>query len=93
MARLAQEEVEARLARLEGWTVEGEAIAKDFGMGDFAGSVELVNRLLPIAEELNHHPDLSISWGTVRVTITTHSEGGLTASDFALAQQIDALTA
>ncbi len=91
MARLAQEEVEARLARLEGWTLEGEAIVKELGVGDFAGSVELVNRLLPIAEQMNHHPDLSISWGTVRVTITTHSEGGLTAADFELAQQIDAL--
>ncbi len=91
MARLAQEEIEERLARLDGWTLEGEAIAKDFGAGDFAGSVELVNRLAPIAEEMNHHPDLSISWDTVRVTITTHSEGGLTASDFELAQAIDAL--
>ena len=91
MARLAQEEIEERLARLEGWTLEGHAIAKDFATGDFAGSVELVNKLLPIAEEMNHHPDLSISWGTVRVTITTHSERGLTASDFELAQRIDAL--
>ena len=91
MARLSQEEIEERLTRLEGWALEGEAIAKDFQAGDFAGSVELVNKLLPIAEEMNHHPDLSISWGTVRVTITTHSEGGLTASDFELAQRIDAL--
>jgi 4a-hydroxytetrahydrobiopterin dehydratase len=53
--------------------------------------VEFVNRLTPEAEEMNHHPDLEISWKTVAVTITTHSEGGLTEGDFELARRIDAL--
>ena len=91
MARLAEEEIKERLTGLEGWALEGTAIVKDFETGDFAASVALVNRVLPVAEDMNHHPDLSISWGTVKVTITTHSEGGLTASDFELAQEIDAL--
>ena len=55
------------------------------------GSVDFVNELAPVAEEMNHHPDLAISWDTVTVTITTHSEGGLTAADFELAEQIDGL--
>ena len=50
-----------------------------------------VNELLPVAEEMNHHPDLAISWDTVTVTVTTHSEGGLTAADFDLAERIDGL--
>ena len=91
MARLEQGEIEQRLAGLEDWSLEGEAVAKAFKAGDFAGSVELVNRILPVAEEMNHHPDLAISWDTVTVTITTHSEGGLTAADFELAGRIDAL--
>ena len=67
------------------------AIAKQFDNGDFKGSVDFVNRLTPAAEEMNHHPDLEISWKTVTVTITTHSEGGLTEGDFELARRIDAL--
>jgi len=91
MARLDGDEIEQRLSGLEGWALEGDAITKEFESGDFAGSVEFVNRLTPIAEEMNHHPDLTISWSTVTVTISTHSEGGLTAADFELAGRIDAL--
>jgi 4a-hydroxytetrahydrobiopterin dehydratase len=91
MARLEQDEIERRLGELEGWSLEGGAIAKEFRRGDFAGSVELVNQLTPLAEEMNHHPDLSISWDTVHVSLMTHSEGGLTESDFELARRIDAL--
>ena len=50
-----------------------------------------MNRLAPLAEEMNHHPDLAISWSKVTVTLSTHSEGGLTAADFELARQIDEL--
>ena len=54
-------------------------------------SVDLVNRLAPVAEEMNHHPDLEISWNKVTVTLSTHSEGGLTENDFELAGRIDGL--
>jgi 4a-hydroxytetrahydrobiopterin dehydratase len=91
MALLEQDEVERRLAQLDGWGREGEAIVKKFSLEDFAGSVEFVNRLTPVAEEMNHHPDLEISWNTVTVTISTHSEGGLTSADFELAGRIDGL--
>ncbi len=91
MARLDNDEIEAKLNELDGWTHEGDAIAKEFDNGDFKGSVDFVNELTPEAEQMNHHPDLEISWDTVKVTITTHSEGGLTAGDFELAARIDAL--
>jgi 4a-hydroxytetrahydrobiopterin dehydratase len=91
MALLEQHEVERRLGELDGWGRDGNAIVKEFSCGDFAGSVEFVNRLTPVAEEMNHHPDIAISWSTVTVTISTHSEGGLTAADFELAGRIDAL--
>jgi 4a-hydroxytetrahydrobiopterin dehydratase len=93
MARLEEKEVEARLADLPGWERAGEAIRREFDCGDFTGSVDFVNRLTPVAEEMNHHPDLAISWKQVTVTITTHSEGGLTAADFELARRIDGLAA
>lgn len=92
MALLEESEIEARLAGLPGWERQGEAIAKSFDRGDFAGSVAFANALLAPAEEINHHPDLEISWATVKVTISTHSEGGLTAADFELAGRIDSLS-
>ncbi len=88
---LKDEEIEARLGALDGWRRDGELITKTFDNGDFVGSVEFVRRLAGPAEEINHHPDLAISWSEVKVTITTHSEGGLTANDFKLARAIDDL--
>jgi 4a-hydroxytetrahydrobiopterin dehydratase len=89
MARLNDEEIEERLAELDGWERDGDAIRRVFKLADFKGSVDFVNRLTPEAEGMNHHPDLAISWNEVTVTISTHSEGGLTANDFELARKID----
>ena len=91
MATLSDEEIGERLGELEGWKRDGEAITKSFDRGDFVGSIKFVDSLVEPAEEMNHHPDLSISWSEVKVTITTHAEGGLTGNDFELAKRIDAL--
>ena len=91
MALLSDSEVTERLFELSGWERAGKAIAKEFERGDFVGSVKFVDSLVEPAEAMNHHPDLEISWSTVKVTISTHSEGGLTANDFELAAKIDAL--
>jgi len=91
MARLSDAEIDERLSALDGWARSGDAIVKQFDNGDFQGSVQFVNRLTPEAEDMNHHPDLEISWKTVTVTMSTHSEGGLTENDFELARRIDAL--
>ena len=91
MPLLSDEEITQRLEALEGWEREGDAIVKDFKLDDFRGSVDFVNALTPVAEEMNHHPDLAISWDKVTVSITTHSEGGLTENDFELARKIDSL--
>lgn len=91
MARLGNDEIEAKLAGLGGWERRGESIVKAFERGDFVGSVRFVDGLVAPAEEMGHHPDLEVSWDTVTVTLSTHSEGGLTAADFELAAKIDAL--
>ena len=91
MARLSDEEIEERLSGLEGWERDGDGIRRTFELGDFKGSVDFVNRLTPEAEEMNHHPDLEISWSKVTVSVTTHSEGGLTGNDFELAGRLSRL--
>jgi 4a-hydroxytetrahydrobiopterin dehydratase len=91
MALLSDPEIEERLGDLDGWTREGDAITKTFKNNDFVGSVKFVDSLVEPAEGMNHHPDLEISWDEVKVTITTHAEGGLTGNDFDLAGRIDAL--
>jgi 4a-hydroxytetrahydrobiopterin dehydratase len=91
MPLLSDEEVEGRLADLSGWERDGDAIRKSFKRGDFKGSVDFINQVTPIAEDMNHHPDLEVSWDTVTVSITTHAEGGLTENDFELASKIDAI--
>jgi len=92
MALLSDEQVQDRLEQLEtGWRREGDAIARQFTFDDFQGSVDFVNRIAAPANEMNHHPDLEISWNKVIVTISTHSEGGITANDFELADRISDL--
>jgi 4a-hydroxytetrahydrobiopterin dehydratase len=91
MALLGSNEIEAKLADLDGWERQGDAIVKSFERGDFVGSVRFVDSLVEPAEAIGHHPDVEISWATVTVTISTHSEGGLTEADFELATRIEAL--
>jgi 4a-hydroxytetrahydrobiopterin dehydratase len=93
VALLSDSEIEAKLTGLPGWERAGAAIVKEFERGDFVGSVKFVSSLVEPAEAMNHHPDLEISWATVKVSISTHSEGGLTEGDFELAAKIDALAA
>lgn len=88
---LDDEGIESHLAELDGWARDGGSIVREFDRGDFVGSVRFVESIVAPAEELGHHPDLEISWATVRVRITTHSEGGLTEADFDLAKRIDDL--
>jgi 4a-hydroxytetrahydrobiopterin dehydratase len=91
MAVLSDDEIRSRLDGLEGWERDGDALRRQFKFGDFQGSVDFVNRIARPAEEMNHHPDLAISWDTVTVTLSTHSEGGITENDFGLAARIDSL--
>ena len=74
------------------WRQEGDALVRDFEFKDFAGAMSFVNQVAEIAEERNHHPDILVhGWNNVRLTLSTHSEGGVTDADRALAEQIDAL--
>ena len=91
MELLSDSEIDSRLTELDGWEREGETIVKTFELADFVGSIQFLNKLVEPAEDMGHHPDLTVSWNKVGVSITTHAAGGLTANDFELAMRIDAL--
>jgi 4a-hydroxytetrahydrobiopterin dehydratase len=91
MALLADDEIERRLAG-GGWSRAGQAIRREWQLADFAAAIAFVNRVAEQAEQANHHPDILVhGWNKVRLELSTHSAGGLTAADFALAERIDAL--
>jgi 4a-hydroxytetrahydrobiopterin dehydratase len=92
MSVLSDEDVQARLSELgEGWEKYGNSLRREFKFDDFSGSVDFVDRLTPVANEMNHHPDLFISWNLVRVSLISHSEHGITENDFELAKKLDEL--
>lgn len=72
------------------WSVHEDRAVAVFRTGDFATGAALFTRIAELAEAANHHPDVEVTYPTVRVTLTTHSSGGLTAKDVALAHEISA---
>jgi 4a-hydroxytetrahydrobiopterin dehydratase len=74
------------------WQHDGDALVRDLEFKDFTTAMWFVNRVAELAEERNHHPDILIhGWNKVRLTLSTHSEGGVTQADHDLADAIDAL--
>jgi 4a-hydroxytetrahydrobiopterin dehydratase len=91
MATLSDEEIRSALEGLLGWERVEDAITRQYHLEGFAGAIAFVVRLSYVAEAANHHPDLDIRYDKVRVTLSTHSEGGITAKDLALATAIERL--
>jgi 4a-hydroxytetrahydrobiopterin dehydratase len=88
---LTDAEVKARLKGLRGWKHEGEFITRTFEFDHFMDAIAFVNEVAEAAEREEHHPDINIRYTTVKLSIQTHSEGGLTEWDFDLAKAIDNL--
>jgi 4a-hydroxytetrahydrobiopterin dehydratase len=88
--RLSDAEIAAQLARLPGWSRQGDAIARQYTFKDFVEAMQFVHRVADLAEAADHHPDILIRYRRVTLTLSTHSAGGLTEKDFRLAGQIDA---
>ncbi len=88
MAVLSDDEIRQQLEGLEGWRLEGESIVSDLQFSGFPDAVAFVVRLSFAAEAANHHPDLDIRYNQVRIALSTHSEGGVTAKDLDLARTI-----
>ena len=86
---MSEEEARAMLEKVEEWKIMKNRIQKTYRFKDFKHSMEFVNEVAEIAEEEGHHPDISISWNRVTLTLTTHAIGGLSENDFILAAKID----
>ena len=92
MSRLTQDQIIKNLTDLAGWSQEENHIAKIFELKDFAEALAFVNKIGAEAEKMDHHPDIFIhSWNKVKITLSTHSEGGITEKDFQLAEKIERL--
>ena len=89
--RLSPEELRPALDRLSGWTENGQSIEKSLKFANFAESLAFVNEVGALAEEADHHPDITFGWGYADIKLTTHDGGGVTDVDIALASKIDAL--
>ena len=92
MDLLTETQISAELADLPAWTQDGNSITSLTVRKDFRDALLYVGAVAYLAERANHHPDVAISWNKVTLTLSTHSAGGLTANDFALARQISALS-
>ena len=93
MPKVAGTEVRRRMADLPDWTVEGEVISRQFTFSGFPEAIAFVVRLGFAAEAVDHHPDLLINYKRVKVSYSTHSEGGLTEKDFEGARAATAIAA
>jgi 4a-hydroxytetrahydrobiopterin dehydratase len=91
MALLTEDEIAARLAGVPGWERQGSSIVAVVTRKDFRDALLFTGAVAYLAEQANHHPDVTIQWNKVTLTLSTHSAGGLTAADFDLAGKISAL--
>jgi len=92
MSVLSDEQVSERLTSLDDWSRQGDSIVHVETLADFKAAILYVGAVAYLAEAANHHPDVTVQWNKVTLTLSTHSAGGLTANDFGLAEQINRLT-
>lgn len=89
MAKYSKSEVLAKVKSLDGWRLEGEEIKKKYEFSSFPDAMKFVSKVADLAERADHHPDILINYRRVTLTLSTHSEGGITQKDFDLAEQIE----
>jgi 4a-hydroxytetrahydrobiopterin dehydratase len=91
MPTLNSRQVIRSLRTTPGWAARAKAIRRRFEFRRFTEAVDFVNRVARRAERRNHHPDIDIRWNKVTLTLSTHSEGGLTSKDFSMARECSAI--
>ncbi len=91
MAKLSESALKEQLQQLTGWQLSGNVITKKFTWPSFKEAITFVNKVADLAEAADHHPDFTINYRNVTLTLSTHSEGGITENDTRLAGQIERL--
>ena len=87
---LDQKEINGKLNEISGWEFSNNSIIKEFQLKDFKSALEFINKIGNEAENMDHHPDIFLhSWNKVKITISTHSAGGVTQNDLSLARKIE----
>ena len=89
MATLSKTEIGERLKNMPEWSLVGSAIYRKFSFKSFLPAIAFVNKIAEAAEQDNHHPDITINYNQVGISLSTHSESGVTQKDFHLAEAID----
>ena len=92
MDLLTEPQITAELSTAPAWSRAGQEISTVTERADFRDALLYLGAVAYLAESANHHPDVAISWNKVTLTLSSHSAGGLTGADFALARQISALS-
>ena len=91
MGKLDDAAIRQALDGLKGWTLEGNAIKRQYTLASFPDAIAFVTRLAFDAEAADHHPDIAFGWGYAEIAFTTHDRGGITDVDFALAEEVNLL--
>jgi 4a-hydroxytetrahydrobiopterin dehydratase len=91
VAALSKNEIHEKLKKMPEWSHAGKGIHKKFTFKSFMPAIAFVNKVAEVAESLGHHPDITINYSVVSLSLSTHSEGGVTEKDFELASKIDAI--
>jgi len=90
--KLTKQKIEQGLAKLNGWKRDRNVLSKEFTLSSFTGAAKFIRKIAPIANRMDHHPDLQLyRYKRVKIMLTTHDAGGITRKDFDLASKIDAL--
>jgi len=91
-AKLSKKQIDQQFAKLAGWKRTGDVITKEFILESFTGAARFITRIAPVANRMDHHPDLKLyHYKRVKIMLSTHDAGGLTRKDFILAAKIDKL--
>ena len=91
MPKLSDDEIQRALAGLSGWVYGGGTLKKQLSFATFPEGIAFVNRVAELAEQVGHHPDITINYATIGLSLSSHDAGGVTERDIDLARRIDAL--
>lgn len=93
MALLTDDQVDSALSGIDGWERADGALRRSVTFPSFPAGIDAVRRVAERAEAADHHPDIDIRWRTVTFALVTHSEGGITEKDLAMAGEINRILA